>query len=444
MIPEQRPTAPDRGEGGRPDPELPDPVALGDVDFFDPAFNRCPYGAYRTLREEAPAWFDERTRMWVLTRHEDVLAAARDPKRFSSAIPRGRGTPERDRIQRMYREQGWVPGRTLGGRDDPEHKEMRALFSHAFRPSRVKQLEPTIDRLAAELLDDCLASVESTGSCDWVRQFAVPLPLLVIGIQMGADPDDIWRIKGWTDAWVQRLGMMQTPEEVEWSTAMEIEAQHYFQPIFDRLRAEPDDSLLSDLVNTEIPEWGRTLTDEELHAEMMADTFVGGSETTTNALSQAVKLLVEHPEQWALLRSDPEHYLPILAEEVVRIEGPVQMLFRVTTCDVEVGGVTIPEGSVVTLRWGAANRDDRVFADPDRFDLTRTDVRHHMGFGFGSHFCLGAPLARREIVHGMKALVERVDELWFAPGRNDFEIAPNYVLRALRELHIGMRPASAR
>ncbi len=428
-----------RGAGDR---EPIEPVALDEVDFFDPAINECPYGAYRTLRDEAPAWLDERTGMWVLTRHEDVRAAARDAETFTSVLPRGRRTKDAERILQLYRDEGWVPGRTLAGRDDPEHRQMRALFNHAFRPSRVKELEPTIDRLAQELLDDCLASVEADGSCEWVGQFAVPLPLLVIGIQMGADPDDIWRIKAWTDAWVQRLGMMQTPEEAEWSTRMEIEAQHYFQPIFEQLRREPNDSLLSDLVNTESPEWGRTLTDEELHAEMMADTFVGGSETTTNALSQAVKLLIEHPDQWALLRSDPERYLPVLAEEVIRMEGPVQTLFRATTRDVEVGDVTIPAGSVVTLRWGSANRDDRVFDAPDRFDLEREDVHQHVGFGFGTHYCLGAPLARREIIHGLRVLVDRVDEMWFTEGRNDFAIAPNYVLRALRELHVGLRPVA--
>ena len=189
----------------------------------------------------------------------------------------------------------------------------------------------------------------------------MPLPLIVIGVQMGANPDDIWRIKAWTDAWVQRLGLMQTPEEVVWSTEMEIEAQHYFQPIFERLRAEPDDTLLSDLVNTPIPEWGRCLTDEELHAEMMADTFVGGSETTTNALSGGVRLLIEHPDQWDRLKSDPDTYLPALVEEVLRLESPVQRLTRTAAVDVELHGVTIPAGTSVLIGYAAANRDDRVF-----------------------------------------------------------------------------------
>ncbi len=283
-------------------PALDDPMPLDEVNFFDPAINDCPYHAYRTLRDDAPVWFDERLKAFVVTRHEDVLAVLRDTKRFNNAQRRA----SRPEVQALYEEKGWVPARTLAGRDDPNHREMRQLFDHAFRPKKLRALEPQIEGLAHELIDDFI----DAGECDWVQQFAVPLPLVVIGMQMGADPADIWRIKAWTDAWVQRLGLMQTPEQVIWSTEMEIEAQHYFQPIFERLRETPDDTLLSDLVNTEIPEWGRCLTDEELHAEMMADTFVGGSETTTNALSGGVRLLIEHPDQWDRLTSDPERYLP--------------------------------------------------------------------------------------------------------------------------------------
>ena len=409
------------------------------VNFFDPAINRCPYHAYESLRNDAPVWLDERTRMWTITRYDDVKEAARDVATFTSVRPRDR-RPNSDVVLNLYREKGWIPGTTLAGRDDPEHREMRALFNHAFRASRISRLEPQIEEIADDLVDDCLAASAEPGGCDWVARMAVPLPLLIIGIQMGANPDDIWRIKAWTDAWVQRLGMMQTPEEVVWSTEQEIEAQHYFQPIFERLRREPDDTLLSDLVNTVIPEWGRTLTDEELHAEMMADTFVGGSETTTNAISQGLKLLIEYPDQWDLLVSDPEMYLPVLAEEVIRLEGPVQTLFRFTTRDVEVAGTTIPANSMVALRWGAANRDGSIFERPDEFDLTRENVRQHIGFGFGTHFCLGAPLARREIIHAFRALIKKVERVEFVAEANDFSIAPNYVLRALESLHVRLVP----
>ena len=194
--------------------------------------------------------------------------------------------------------------------------------------------------------------------------------------------------------------------------------------------------------NTEIPEWGRCLNDNELHAEMMADTFVGGSETTTNALSGGVRLLIEHPDQWDRLKSDPDRYLPLLVEEVLRLESPVQRLSRVCVEDVELHGVTIPEGSMVLIGYAAANRDDRTFESPARFDLDRGDAKKHVTFGFGTHFCLGAPLARRELLFGFTALVERIDEMWFLDD-TDLTIAPNYFLRALQELKIDFRPANA-
>jgi cytochrome P450 len=406
-------------------------MPLDEVDFFDPAINDCPVHALRTLRDEAPVWFDPKLRGYVITRYEDVRSVLIDTERFVSGGQRRSLRPE---IKSLYESKGWVPARTLGGRDDPEHRQMRALFDHAFRPKRIAELDPAIHRLAHELIDD----FADAGTCDVVREYAVPLPLIVIGLQMGADLDDIWRIKAWTDAWVQRLGLMQTPDQAVWSTEMEIEAQHYFQPIFERLRREPNDTLLSDLVNTVIPEWGRCLTDEELHAEMMADTFVGGSETTTNALSGGVRLLIEHPEQWDRLTSDPERFLPVMVEEAVRLEAPVQRLMRTTAVDVEMHGVTIPAGSLVLPGYSAANRDDRVFDAPDAFDLERTDSRKHLGFGFGTHHCLGAPLARRELYAGFKAIVERIDEMWFVDD-TELTVAPNYFLRALRELKIGLR-----
>ena len=235
--------------------------------------------------------------------------------------------------------------------------------------------------------------------------------------------------------------MMQTEEEAIRSTQMEVEAQKYFQPIFERLRVQPDDTLLSDLVNTEVPGWGRPMNDNELHAEMMADTFVGGSETSTNALSAGMMLLIQSPDQWRRLKTEPELVLPTLVEEVLRLESPVQGLFRTAAVDSEIGGVLIPAGSRLNLRYAAANRDDGVFDDPDRFGAGREEARNHLAFGFGAHYCLGAPLARRELLVGFRAMVERLDEIWFVDGANDFAHHPNFVLRALKELHIGFTPA---
>ena len=212
-----------------------------DVDLFDPDTSDCPYDAYATLRAEAPAWREPRTGMWVITRYDDIKAIVTDPERFPSARDRKKVDPRATRIKAIYEDKGWVPSATLAGRDDPNHRQMRRLFDHAFRPARIAELDGYITDLAHRLIDEFIG----TGRCEWVGQFAVPLPLIVIGKQMGAREEDIWQIKAWTDAWVQRLGMMQTEEEMVWSTEQEIEAQHYFQPVFERLRREPDDTLLS-------------------------------------------------------------------------------------------------------------------------------------------------------------------------------------------------------
>jgi cytochrome P450 len=173
---------------------------------------------------------------------------------------------------------------------------------------------------------------------------------------------------------------------------------------------------------------------------MTADTFVGGSETTTNALSAGIMLLAQNPDCYALLKSDPQRYLRTFIEEVVRLEGPVQGLQRFTTRDVTLHGVTIPKGSVINVRYAAANRDPAHFPDPDRLDLERPNAATHLGFGSGVHHCLGAPLARRELWWGFTAFLDRIEDFRLAPGKNRLRHVPNFYLRCLRELHIEFTP----
>lgn len=429
-----------------------------DVNFFDPDINDCPYPAYQVLRDQAPVWQDPHTGMFVMTRYEDIRNVLADAATFTNAVGSAAGMtekavkptdPEEARLQaqaaeeekvlqQLYSDKGWTPVATLDALDPPLHMQLRHMFDHAFRPGRIKELDPFVENLTNDLFDAFI----DDGTCEWVQAIAIPLPLYVIGKQMGVPEADMPKIKAWTDAWVQRLGLMQTFEERLWSAEKEIEAQHYFQPIFERLRRQPEDTLLSDLVNKEIPEWGRTLTDAELHSEMMADFFVGGSETTTNALAGGVRMLIEQPNVWDQLKSDLDRYLPTFIEEVVRLEGPVQGLLREVAVDTEMHGVAMPAGSVVNLRFAAANRDDREYAGAAELDLERERPKSHIGYGFGAHFCLGAPLARRELHFGFKALTERIDSMWFLEGKNDFRYHPNYFLRALKELHIGFEVAA--
>lgn len=428
---------------------------VAEINFFDTETHDCPYHAYKQLREEAPVWQDPVTGMWTLTRYEDIRAALLDAERFTNRIGNAAGSTEKgarpedpekarqlleaaavdEKIQKMYEDDGWTVVPTLSGLDEPAHMQRRRLFDFAFRPNRIRELDPFVEDLANTLFDDFVED----GHCEWVSQFAIPLPLYVIGRQMGVPDEDMPQIKKWTDAWIQRMGLMQTPEERIWSAEQEIEAQHYFQQKYEELRKQPNESLLSDLVNNEVKGLGRPLTDNELHSEMMADLFVGGSETTTNALSGGVLLLIQNPDIWDKVSSDPDAFLEPFVEEVLRLESPVQCLLRETSEDIELHGVTIPAGAIVSLRFAAANRDGGKFENPEEFSVERNTPRAHVAFGLGTHHCLGAPLARRELYYGFKVLIERFEEMWFIEGENDFHYAPNYFLRALKRLNIGFK-----
>ena len=402
------------------------------INFYDPEIQKCPYEQYKTLRDDHPVYQDPDTGIYHVSRYEDVRYVLSNHELFSGNV-RGRAPSERQlKVNNRFQERGWVPGPTLISRDEPNHKQMRAMFNEAFRPARINQLDPFVESTARDLF----AGIRKAGRCEWVRDFAVPLPLSIIVRQMGADTADLWRIKSWTDAFFKRISMMLSEDEEMATVDKEIEAQHYFQPIFERLRERPDDTLLSELVNREIPEWGRTLTDNELHAEMMADTFVGGSETTTNALSAGVKLLAEQPETWEQLKSDPDKYLRTFIEEVLRLESPVQCLLRMATEEVEISGVKLPAGAVIAVRYASANRDERRFDEPEQLDLDRIKPATHLAFGSGAHHCLGAPLARRELWWGFKVLTEEVETLNFAEDKNTFDVHPHFLLRSLKELHI--------
>lgn len=403
------------------------------------------------LRDEAPVWKDEVTGMYFITRYEDVYSIVMDTEQFTNETGSAAGATEKAlsledpirakdlieaakvdaEIQEMYEKRGWVVAPTLDGRDGQDHKQLRRVFDQAFRPAKVRELDSYLESSSGRLFD----SFVRQGSCDWVAAFAVPFPLYTIGHILGFPEEDMENVKRWTAAFVQRMGLNQTPDERRWSAEQEIQAQNYFQQRYEVLRLSPDDSFLSDLVNNEVPGWNRTMTDNELHAELMADLCVGGSETTTNALSAGVKILCENGELWHRISSDIDRYLEPFVEEVLRLESPVQGLLRTAAKDVVLHGVRIPAGSVLMIRFGAANRDERKFEHAEEVDLDREKPRAHLAFSNGKHHCLGASLARRELYFGFRTLFDRVDKVSLASD-NDFAVAPNYFLRSLKRLNI--------
>ncbi len=410
--------------------------ALDDISLLDPDVQDSPFGFYQRLHREAPVFWDQRAGFWVVTRYDDVRKILKDTETFSSSdtveLARDRVNPERaERSRRLYEEKGWQPQPTLSLLDDPEHREVRAIFNRALRAGRIREMDPFIRDTAIRLVED----FAPRGECEAVSQLAVPLPLIAICSQVGVPIEDIWRIKAWTDAWMRRFSLMQSDADEDESVAMEIEFQHYFREVVEGLRLQPNDSVLSDLVNLQRSD-GRTLGYGEIVSHLLADFFVGGSETTTNAISEGILLLCRHPDQYQKLCGDLEHYLPLFIEETLRLQSPVQGLYRVTTRDVELSGVAVPRGSLLHLRFAAANRDPRQFSCPAAMDMERPKVGAHIAFGSGKHACIGAPLARREMFWTFDALLRRCANLRLAPGKNDFAHMPGLMIRALEALHI--------
>lgn len=418
------------------------PMSADTIRLLDHATQSCPYDAYKELRDNAPVFKDPDTGYYVITRFDDVRNIIRDSKTYTS-VPMPESTEffamgaRTAKAAALFEEKGWAPAPNLLFRDGLEHKQLRKVYDDAFRAGKVKELDVVVEETAYRLIDEMIAAGNQT---DWVRALAVPLPLIIIGKQMGAKEEDIWRIKEWTEAFFHRIGLMLPEEEDRAAIEKEIEGQHYFQPIFEDLRKNPDDTVLSYLVNTVIEGWGRTMNDNELHTEMMADTFVGGSETTTNALAAGVMLLIKNPDAWDKLKRDQDKYLRTFVEEVLRLESPVQGLYRFPLEDVELHGVKIPKGATLNVRYAAGNRDERVFENPDSLDLERKRAGAHLAFGMGNHHCLGAPLARRELHWGFKALLDRIAEIKFAPQQGELEYHPHYLLRAMKSLHIEFVP----
>ena len=414
---------------------------LEDLTLLDPDIQECPFPLYERLLAEAPVYFDRKAGFWVISRYQDIRQILSDPDAFSSAASveflRDTVAPERAAMARqIYREKGWEPTPTLSLQDDPRHKETRAIFTRALRAGKINQLDPFIRDTAFDLV----AKFKGRGTCDVIAELAVPLPLIAICSQVGVPVDDIWKIKRWTDAWVKRFSMMQTEQEERASIEQEIEFQHYFQPIIEQMRARPDESILSDLVNFRLSD-GSQLEYADIVSHLLSDLFVGGSETSTNAIGEGILMLCQNPGQYELLMSDLSTYLPPFIEEVLRLQSPVQGLYRVTTREVQIGDAKIPARALLNLRFAAGNRDAAQFSCPSKLDLDRTNAGSHIAFGSGIHHCIGAPLARREMYWSFEALLQNAANIRLSPGKNDLSHMPGLMLRALKSLHIEFDPA---
>jgi cytochrome P450 len=404
-----------------------------DYDPRRPEVIANPFPIFAELRERDPVHWSEVLGGWVLTRYRDVRQALNDP-RFSA----DRITPFRDHLERDARAQVGELLKTLGMwavfNDPPAHTRRRGLLNKAFTPRAVMALRPMIERIVAHLI----SRVAARGEMDLIAAFAYPLPASVIAGMIGVPIEDLDRFRTWSDEIAAFVGSaLATPDKRERGERGVREMSAYFRGIIAEHRKQPKDDILSALLAVE--EAGSGLSEDELVASCILLLFAG-HETTTNLIGNGMLALLRHPEAQAALGREAA-VAASAVEEMLRYDGPTQAMTRIALEDLRLDEATplIRMGDRVFALLNAANRDPRVFADPDRFDVTRGDSRH-LSFGFGVHFCLGAPLARLEGQIAVKALVESLPALALAVDEPDW--SDSLVLRGVKALPVRFRPIS--
>jgi cytochrome P450 len=403
------------------------------VDISSPAFKADPFPFYARLRAEAPAFPvalpDGRT-AWLVTRYDDVAAVLKD-ERFAKDPLNALSPQQRAR-------QPWIPAfarpltRNMLDLDDPDHARLRGLVHRAFTPRLVEQMRGRVQALCARLLD----RAQGRGRIDLIRSYAQPVPTTIIAEMLGVPVADRHRFQRWSQALIvagaSRWGMLLAIPHV-WLFL------RYVRGLIRESRAQPRDDLVSALAQAE--EAGQRLDEDELVA-MVVLLLVAGHETTVNLIGNGTLALLQHPEQLERLRRDPG-LVPSAAEELLRFASPVETATeRYARQELTVAGVTIPRGGLVLAAIASANRDERVFADPDRLDVTRTPNKH-LSFGLGAHYCLGASLARMEGRIALATLLRRASGLRLAVEPRALRWRPGLVLRGLEGLPVAVEWAGA-
>lgn len=394
-------------------------LSLDEINFRLPAFIADPYPFYARLRSDDPVHFSPDMGVWWATRHVDCMAGLND-NRLGRNVVEG-AAPS---LPGQYSNRQGLPPSMLF-RDPPDHTRLRALVNKAFTPRVAERLRPQIEQTAARLLD----RAAEWGQMDVVADFASPLPATIIAAMLGVPQADQEQFRVWSTLSARGLDSSQPPEVLEQAMAANVALVQYFADLVTERRGHPQPDLTSELIAVE--EQGDRLTTGELLTTLVL-LLAAGHETTTHLISGGLLALLEHPEQLALLRAQPE-LLPTAVEELLRFTAPVQRTGRMAQQDLEIGGKLIRRGQMVHFLYGAANRDPEVFERPEELDITRQH-NPHLAFGRGIHFCLGAPLARLEAQIAFGALLEHFPRLQLATAEPVW--SPNTTIRGLTALPV--------
>jgi cytochrome P450 len=386
------------------------------------------YGLLRTVRPvmQVPVPDYEGPGVWLLTRYRDVHGVLRDP-RFSA--DRMNAPLFRDNLERLpaFIQQSASGLRSMLTMDPPDHTRVRKLVNKAFTPRRIGALRGHIE----EIVDERLSEATRRGGMDLIHDLAEPLPAIVIAELLGVPAEDHRQFREWSSQLIAAIAAPTVQERREASMAPGLRLLGYLRETIADRRREPRDDLISAMIQAQ--EESDALSDEELLATSNL-LLLAGHETTTNLIGNGMLALLREPEQLDRLRREPE-LVPHAVEELLRFDGPVQATVRVALEDVSIGDQVIPQGSLVIVSIGAANHDPEVFDEPDRLDVAR-DPNPHLAFGFATHFCMGAPLARLEAECAFAALIARFPDISLLDDAPEYR--PNPILRGLKRLELGL------
>ncbi len=405
--------------------------------LMDPKVQQCPYDFYRATREQAPVYRMPQNGFYLVTSFDLCREVIRQPELFASGVsPMAlrEGAVPQDIID-IYVNQGWIPLASCSTSDPPQHTRVRAFLEPLFTARRVREITPLIDRTVSNLLD----GLAGRSDIEFVHEFSHPLPMIVIAELIGVPHTDLTRFKAWSDAIVEPFSMMVSHERELECARLVVEMQQYFAALLEERRRAPRDDLLTQLVKAaDDPELRFNL--QEQLTIITIDLLASGNETTTAAISSGLLLLMRDPQALAAVRSDRE-LLHNLAEEILRLESPAQGMFRRVMRDTVLGGVALRKDEILSLRFGAANRDESQFPEAERINLRRHQPGKHLALGIGRHHCIGAQLARQELISAFGGLLDQYKSFTATPGHAPPSYTPSFFGRNIRELYVTVQPA---
>ena len=399
---------------------------MSDNPFLDPEFLKCPFPMFKQLRDDAPITFMEQMGMYLVTGYDQAREILLSPDRFSSQV----NIPSRHSIAatKIVEEEGYGRGApALQNADQPVHTAHRNLVNEAFRPKRIRQMSEYVNKIVEELLNE----IQKTGNqADIVREFSVPLPLIVIADQLGIPREQYRTFKEWSDAWLEGLGSDLSEERMIHNAKLVVDMQLYLAERIEERRSEPKEDILSDLAQANVD--GQSVTTKTVMA-IVEQLLVAGNETTTNGIAAGINMLACDKALHRRLKNNPE-LVKEFVEEVLRTEAPVQCLFRRAIDDEEISSVKIPAESVVMVHYGAASRDESRFVNADSFDLDRPKKGAHLAFGSGIHHCIGSELARVEMAAAFSAFTQRFSSIDLID--EDVAYHATFALRGIQSLNV--------